>query len=130
MTEQSTSGTERTRIGHCKRDETDVYVDRGTGGRSMSNTEIGSRGWLGNPHPLDDGYTKSESIDLFRDEFEARLRDDDEFREAVRNLSGTTLGCWCQSLDDDDPACHAEVIAEHADRLAQSVGTANHQEDV
>ena len=39
-------------------------------------------------------------------------------------LAGKTLGCWCQRLDEDSPACHAEVIAEHADRLArdQSAG--------
>jgi len=108
---------EETRVGHCKRDETDVYAGRGPGGRSMNDTEIGSRGWLGNPHRLDDGHSRAESIDLFRDDFEARLRADDEFREAVRGLSGAVLGCWCQSLEDDGPACHAEVIAEHADRL-------------
>jgi len=85
----------------------------------MVNTEIGARGWLGNPHRLDDGYTRPESIDLFRDDFEARVRGDDEFREAIRDLAGKTLGCWCQSLEDDEPACHAEVIAEWADRLAR-----------
>jgi len=119
--EQDDPGTKRTQVGHCKRNETDVYVGRGAGGRSMNDTEIGSRGWLGNPYQLGDGYSRPESIDLFRDDFEARLQADDEFREAVRDLSGTVLGCWCQSLDDDSPACHAEVIAEHADRLAQSV---------
>jgi hypothetical protein len=112
--------TERTRVGHCKRDETDIYAGRGVAGRSMNNTEIGSRGWLGNPYTLADGYNRAESIDLFRDDFEARLRADDEFRAAVRNLSGTVLGCWCRSLNDDAPACHAEVIAEHADRLVRS----------
>ena len=111
---------EPTRVGHCKRDETDAYAGRGPGGRTMNNTEIGTRGWLGNPYRLADGYSRAESINLFRDDFEARLRADDEFRAAVRDLSGAVLGCWCQSLDDDEPACHAEVIAEHADRLARS----------
>lgn len=110
---------EHTRVGHCKADETNVYVGRGTGGRNMTNTKIGVRGWLGNPHALDDGYTRGESIDLFRDDFEARLRGDEEFRDAVRDLAGETLGCWCRRIDDDSPACHAEVIAEHADRLAE-----------
>lgn len=121
MTEngQSTDDTKRTRVGHCKADETDEYAGRGKGGRHMNNTEIGVRGWLGNPHRLDDGYTREESISLFRDDFEARLRGDEEFREAVAELSGKVLGCWCQSLDENEPACHAEVIAEHADRLNQ-----------
>jgi len=109
---------DETQVGHCKRDETDVYVGRGTGGRSMIDTEIGTRGWLGNPHRLDDGYTRAESIALFRDDFEARLRGDDEFRAAVRSLAEKTLGCWCQRLDEDEPACHGEIIAREADRLA------------
>jgi hypothetical protein len=108
-----------TRVGHCKRDETGVYVGRGPGGRSMNDTEVGTRGWLGNPYTLSNGYERTESIRLFREDFEARLRGDDEFRAAVRGLSGTVLGCWCRSIDDDAPACHAEVIAEHADRLAR-----------
>ena len=106
-----------TRVGHTKADETDVYAGRGPEGRHMNETAIGARGWLGNPHTLDT-YSRAESIDLFREDFEARLAGDDEFSEAVRDLSGKTLGCWCQRLNDDGPACHAEVIAEHADRLA------------
>lgn len=108
-----------TRVGHCKADETDVYVGRANGGRSMKNTEIGVRGWLGNPHSLDEGYSRQESISLFRDDFEARLQADDEFRQAVAELAGKTLGCWCQRVDETEPACHAEVIAEWADRLSE-----------
>ena len=118
MRRQTTDEPLRTRVGHCKRDDTDIYVGRGTDGRSMIDTAIGTRGWLGNPHRLDDGYTRAESIALFREDFEARLRGDDEFRAAVRNLAGKTLGCWCRTLADDEPACHADVIAEHAHRLA------------
>jgi len=106
----------KTQVGHCKRDTTDVYIGRGTGGRSMVDTKIGIRGWLGNPHTLDD-YTREESIDLFRDDFEAWLRGDEEFREAVKALYGKTLGCWCQSVSEDSPACHGEVIKEHVERL-------------
>lgn len=120
MTQSDTPAdrAQQTRVGHTKADETDVYAGRGKGGRNMKNTKIGTRGWLGNPHRLEDGYTRAESIDLFRDDFEGKLRGDDEFREAVRELSGKTLGCWCQHLDEDGPACHAEVIAEWADKLA------------
>lgn len=108
---------QRTRVGHCKRDSTDVYSGRGSEGRNLNTVKIGARGWLGNPHTLED-YTREESIGQFREDFEAKLRGDEEFREAVADLSGKTLGCWCQGLEDDGPACHAEVIAEHADRLA------------
>ena len=107
-----------TRVGHTKADKTDVYAGRGAAGRDMNETRIGERGWLGNPHTLDT-YSRSESIGLFREDFEEKLRRDEEFRGAVRDLAGKTLGCWCQRIDENAPACHAEVIAEHADRLAE-----------
>lgn len=83
----------------------------------MTETPVGKRGWLGNPYTLEN-YGREESIQQFREHFEKRLENDEEFRDAVRELAGDVLGCWCQHLDEDKPACHAEVIAEHADRLA------------
>lgn len=112
--------TSRTRVGHTKADATDVYVGRGPGGRDMTETPVGERGWLGNPFTLDD-YERGESVALFRDAFKTRLDEDDEFRAAVQDLHGKTLGCWCQRLDDDLPACHGQVIAEFADRLEREV---------
>ena len=106
-----------TRVGHTKADPTDVYVGRGPGGRDMLETPIDKRGWLGNPHSVDD-HGREGSIERFRKAFEHRLENDPEFRARVCDLAGKTLGCWCQRLDADEPACHAEVIAEHADRLA------------
>lgn len=110
-----------TRVGHCKADSTDVYAGRGPGGRSIEDTPVGERGWLGNPYTLEDADSRAASIEAFKATFIARLKSDEEFRDAVRDLSGKTLGCWCQQLDDDGPACHAEVVAEHADRLSQEV---------
>ena len=75
------------------------------------------RGWLGNPYPADE-YGREECIEKFREAFEQKLENDPVFRRAVRDLAGKTLGCWCQSVDADGPACHGEVIAEHVDRLA------------
>ena len=116
-----TSGTELTRVGHCKADETDVYVGRGPNGRDVTETEIGERGWLGNPFSLDD-HSREHSIERFRQVFIQRIQDDGEFTAAVAGLSGRTLGCWCQRLDESGPACHAEVIADHADRLDDVMG--------
>jgi hypothetical protein len=110
-----------TRVGHCKADETDVYAGRGRNGRDMLSVgKPGMRGWLGNPFTVDD-HGREESIQKFREAFEDKLERDHEFRVRVRELHGETLGCWCQRLDDDGPSCHAEVIAEHADRLAEEV---------
>jgi len=113
--------TKRTRVGHTKRDETDIYIGRGPGGRDMLSTPIGKRGWLGNPHTVED-HGREGSIERFRKAFEHRLENDPEFRARVRDLAGKTLGCWCQAVDEDAPACHGEVIAEHADRLVSGSG--------
>jgi len=78
----------------------------------MTQTEIGNRGWLGNPYALDDGYTREESIQQFREDFHSRLAEP-EFRQAVNELEGKTLGCWCRSVDEDEPACHGDVIAAY-----------------
>ena len=115
---------EETRVGHCKHDATDVYAGRGRGGRDMlSVPKPGKRGWLGNPFTLDD-HSRAESIRAFRQAFEDKLQRDDEFRAAVADLAGKTLGCWCQHVSDSEPGCHAEVIAEWADRLANEGDTA------
>lgn len=108
---------DETRVGHCKIDSTDTYIGRGPGGRDMTDTPVGERGWLGNPFSLEDGYTRDESIDTFRDVFYDKLSRDPEFREAVGDLEGNTLGCWCQHLDEDSPTCHGEVIAEYVNSV-------------
>jgi len=124
---QPTPATERepgTRVGHCKADATDTYAGRGPNGRHMLSVATpGQRGWLGNPFTMDD-HSREESIEQFRDAFEDKLDRDPAFREAVRDLAGDVLGCWCQRLDEDSPACHAEVIAAKADELAPQESTA------
>lgn len=118
-----TSGSYRTEVGHCKADETDVYVGRGPNGRHMESTpHVHQRGWLGNPYPVDN-YGREESLRRFMESFRHKLSYDPEFREAVGELAGSVLGCWCQRLDEDEPACHAEIIAEHAERIARDVDT-------
>ena len=85
----------------------------------MEDTEIGDRGWLGNPYRLQDGYSRRQSVDLFKRDFIDRVKTDQEFAEAVRELHGQRLGCWCQQLDEEDgDLCHGEVIADVADILA------------
>lgn len=106
-----------TKVGHCKKDSTDVYAGRGPNNSHMNNTEPYTRGWLGNPYRKEE-YGRSGCIDRFTADFVDKLKGDPEFRAAVRELSGKTLGCWCQEVGESKPACHAEVIAEHADRLA------------
>ena len=107
-----------TKVGHCKQDDVDVYVGRGKGGRDMIDCDVGERGWLGNPYTLEEN-SREESIAKFREAFRFALKHDEELRESVAELKGKKLGCWCQRLDEDGPACHGEVIAEWADRLGE-----------
>jgi len=114
-----------TRVGHWIHDDCDHYVGRGRDGRQhLGNSLVGARGWLGNPHKLedDDVADRHDAVEKFRADFEARPDASPEFRAAVADLQGEVLGCWCQRLDADGPACHAEVIAEWADRLAEQEG--------
>jgi len=112
-----------TRVGHCIKDETDKYVGRGDGGEDMHTARKSEHGWLGNPYTVEE-YGREECIEKFREDFEEKLSNDYTFRRCVRRLHGKTLGCWCQRLEDDSPACHAEVIAEWADKL-QAIDTQN-----
>jgi len=107
----------QTNVGHCKKDSTDVYIGRGPNARDMTETPIGERGWLGNPYPVSECDSRLASIEAFKADFLTRLKVDPKFREAVTDLSGKTLGCWCQELDDETPPCHGEIIARWADRL-------------
>lgn len=109
MSDQATltGGVKDTEVVHCKKDSFDVYIGRGRGDGHILNTEIGERGWLGNPFPVDE-HGRVQCIERFRKEFEARLDDDEEFREAVEDLRGETLGCWCKPK-----ACHGDVIVEY-----------------
>jgi len=122
MGDGSTDGSGRTQVGKWLEDDCDVYAGRGQNGKRFGSAGIGERGWLGNPYRADE-YGRERSIEKFRSVFERRLESDPEFRQAVKGLSGKVLGCWCQRLDDDEPACHAEVIMEHADRLSESTVT-------
>lgn len=105
--------------GHYPNGRDSVYAGRGAEKAHLNNTEVGERGWLGNPYPVNNERTRAEAVEQFRADFEDRLTRDDEFRDAVRDLAGSVLLCWCQEYGAETPACHAEVIAEHADRLAE-----------
>jgi len=121
MNEQCNHDTDRqrTRVGHVKRDAIDRYIGRADGGDAdLLNTPIGDRGWLGNPFTTEQ-WSRGIAVTNFQRVFVWRLRADPEFRDAVEDVAGTTLGCWCQSLDEDGPSCHGEVIADYADRLAR-----------
>lgn len=78
----------------------DVYVGRAGKGED---------GYFGNP--FTEG-TLNERIKKHREYLINRIREDYEFREKVKALSGKTLGCFCKPNK-----CHGDALAELADRL-------------
>lgn len=124
----------KTTVGHCKADDCDVYIGRDQRGGKLHhllNTPIGERGWLGNPFVPEENASekhyrqsdvtvvssREESVTRFAETFDERLCNNPEFRDAVGQLEGKTLGCWCQREHEDSPACHGEVIAGFVDRV-------------
>jgi hypothetical protein len=97
---QSTlTGEPKTELVNVSRhDKDDVcMIDRGTR--------------FGNPFRLkEDGgdYTRQESVEEYEEWFINKISSDDEFREAVEELRGETLGCWCKPK-----ACHGDVILSY-----------------
>jgi hypothetical protein len=61
-------------------------------------------------------------VQLFKEDLKDRIESAPEFRDALIDLHGLVLGCWCQGLDEDKPSCHGEIIATHVDRLAAEEG--------
>lgn len=107
-TQHTLSGNPTTELVNQKRtDEYEVDIGRSNRGENhMNNTPTGEPGWLGNPYKKED-YGREECIERFREDFIKRLENDPEFRSAVENLQGKTLGCWCKPKP-----CHGDVILE------------------
>ncbi|QLH82344.1 DUF4326 domain-containing protein [Halosimplex pelagicum] len=105
-TQQTLSGEPTTEVVNQKHtDDFDIDIGRADRGQSnMNNTPIGESGWLGNPYPKSD-HGREKCIELFREDFVERLQNDPEFRSAVKDLQGKTLGCYCKPK-----ACHGDVI--------------------
>lgn len=110
MTEQTTlTGEPVVRLVNQKHsDNYTVDIGRADNGNShMNNTEVGKPGWIGNPYPESE-YGRERCIELFRSDFEERIESDEEFRQAVENLRGEILGCYCKPKP-----CHGDVIIEY-----------------
>lgn len=50
-------------------------------------------------------YTREESVAQYESWFKEKVQSDDDFRAAVEELRGETLGCWCKPKP-----CHGDVI--------------------
>ena len=72
---------------------------------------------LGNSHPI--GFCKicsrihdrQDCIDEYRKDFNKRINNDVEFRNAVFACKDIVVACWCKPA-----ACHCDIIVEFLDR--------------
>jgi hypothetical protein len=102
----------KTKVVHCMRDKYDIYVGRGKG----------ERGKFGNPytHKKEPGTlaqyvvnTKEEAIDKYREYILSRP----DLLDALEELKGKILGCWCTQKGPIDHTnkpyvCHGQVLCE------------------
>lgn len=122
-TQNTLSLSPKTTVGHCKKNDCDVYAGRARRGgelKHLNNTDVGERGWLGNPYVediQDEAYSLEASIAAYRDAFHERVETDPEFRNELAQYQGCVIGCWCRTVDSDSPSCHADVIAEYLNQL-------------
>ena len=91
------------RVVHCKKEEFDVYVGRGSK-------------W-GNPYSHKEG-TLAEHVVGSRSEaiqkFEEYLLSNEELMGSLSELKGKTLGCWCKPK-----SCHGDILLRYANGPSQ-----------
>jgi hypothetical protein len=91
------------RVVHCKKEEFDVYVGRG------------SR-W-GNPYSHKEGTLAEhvvESRSVAIQKFEEYLLSNEELMGSLSELKGKTLGCWCKPK-----SCHGDILLRYANGPSQ-----------
>lgn len=107
MTDQSSDGTEQATL--FGKTETKLVNMSRHGREGVTPIDRSTR--FGNPFRLEkDGgeYSREGSIEAYREWFSEKVENDPEFRQAVENLRGKTLGCWCKPK-----ACHGDVVVEY-----------------
>lgn len=104
---ESTRHTHQTTLsGEVKTDLVNVNT-HGRAGVRM----IGRSTRFGNPFRMkkDGGdYSREGCVEAYREWFHEKIENDLEFRAAVEELRGETLGCYCKPQ-----ACHGDVILEY-----------------
>ena len=85
---------------------------------------VGRPSVFGNPFRLQDGYSREESLRLYREYLREKLAEGGKLAEAVDRLVETarrrgrlSLVCWCAPKP-----CHAEAIAEEVARRLEGEG--------
>ena len=86
------------KVVHCKKEEFDVYVGRGSK-------------W-GNPYSHKEGTLAEYVVESRREavqRFEEYLLSNEELMGSLSELKGKTLGCWCKPK-----SCHGDILLRYA----------------
>ncbi len=93
---------EKSTVVNLYKNEYDVYIGRAGHERD---------GYFGNPyHEL----SRTENVQLYREHFHKRLKQDRGFAKRVEELRGKRLGCFCKPQP-----CHGDVIVEYVNNLPE-----------
>ncbi len=88
------------RVVHCKKEEFDVYIGRGSK-------------W-GNPFSHKEG-TQAKEVVGSREEaiekFEEYLLENKDLLDCLGELKGKVLGCWCKPK-----SCHGDILLKYANQ--------------
>lgn len=96
-------------IGHVNEPH-DTYGGRHRGSGIDENNPP-HRGWLGNPYPVEE-HGREQCIEMFEGDFIEKALDDHLFCNALLGLPGQVVACYCRHTDEQEPACHLDVVRD------------------
>jgi hypothetical protein len=82
--------------------DSDIYIGRRM---TMGGWNLPESKWA-NPYGLKD-YSLSDSLN----KYEKKIRNDSELMNAISDLTGKVLGCWCKGKRADD-RCHGDILVK------------------
>jgi hypothetical protein len=91
------------KVVHCKREEFDVYVGRGSKWGNPYSHKVGTLA----EHVVG---SRTEAIQ----KFEEYLLSNQDLMSSLEELKGKTLGCWCKPK-----SCHGDILLRYANGPSQ-----------
>ena len=91
------------RVVHCKREEFDVYIGRGSRWGNPYSHKVGTLA----EHVVG---SRTEAIQ----KFEEYLLSNQDLMSSLEELKGKTLGCWCKPK-----SCHGDILLRYANGPSQ-----------
>lgn len=91
------------KVVHCKREEFDVYIGRGSRWGNPYSHKVGTLA----EHVVG---SRTEAIQ----KFEEYLLSNEELMASLPELKGKTLGCWCKPK-----SCHGDILLRYANGPSQ-----------